>query len=31
MEKLTNKKVVVAGATGGIGKQLVKLLQQSGA
>ena len=31
MEKLTAKKVVVAGATGGIGRQLVKLLQQSGA
>lgn len=31
MEKLTGKKVVVAGATGGIGCQLVKLLHQSGA
>ena len=31
MEKLTGKKVVVAGATGGIGRQLVKLLHQSGA
>lgn len=31
MEKLTAKKVVVAGATGGIGRQLVKLLMQSGA
>jgi NADP-dependent 3-hydroxy acid dehydrogenase YdfG len=31
MEKLTGKKVVVAGATGGIGKQLVKMLHQSGA
>lgn len=31
MEKLTGKKVVVAGATGGIGSSLVKLLVQSGA
>jgi short-subunit dehydrogenase len=31
MEKLTAKKVVVAGATGGIGRQLVKMLHQSGA
>jgi short-subunit dehydrogenase len=31
MEKLTAKKIVVAGATGGIGRQLVKLLHQSGA
>jgi short-subunit dehydrogenase len=31
MEKLTGKKVVVAGATGGIGRQLVKMLHQSGA
>jgi NAD(P)-dependent dehydrogenase (short-subunit alcohol dehydrogenase family) len=31
MEKLTAKKVVVTGATGGIGRQLVKLLHQSGA
>lgn len=31
MEKLTGKKIVVAGATGGIGAQLVKLLHQSGA
>lgn len=30
MEKLTAKKVVVTGATGGIGRQLVKLLHQSG-
>lgn len=31
MEKLNGKKIVVAGATGGIGTQLVKLLVQSGA
>ncbi|MFN5423378.1 MAG: SDR family oxidoreductase [bacterium] len=31
MEKLHGKKIVVAGATGGIGAQLVKLLHQSGA
>ena len=31
MEKLTAKKIVVAGATGGIGRQLVKMLHQSGA
>jgi NAD(P)-dependent dehydrogenase (short-subunit alcohol dehydrogenase family) len=31
MEKLNGKKVVVAGATGGIGSSLVKLLVQSGA
>lgn len=31
MEKLNGKKVVVAGATGGIGSNLVKLLVQSGA
>ena len=31
MEKLNGKKVVVAGATGGIGSSLVKLLIQSGA
>jgi NAD(P)-dependent dehydrogenase (short-subunit alcohol dehydrogenase family) len=31
MEKLTAKKVLVVGATGGIGTQLVKLLHQSGA
>lgn len=31
MEKLTGKKIVVAGATGGIGAQLVRLLHQSGA
>ncbi|MBM3443505.1 MAG: SDR family oxidoreductase [Bacteroidetes bacterium] len=31
MEKLSGKKVVVAGATGGIGQQLVKLLLQGGA
>lgn len=31
MEKLTGKKVVVAGATGGIGAHLVRLLHQSGA
>jgi len=31
MEKLNGKKVVVAGATGGIGSNLVKLLIQSGA
>lgn len=31
MEKLSGKKVVVAGATGGIGSSLVKLLVQSGA
>lgn len=31
MEKLNAKKVVVAGATGGIGSSLVKLLVQSGA
>ena len=31
MEKLNGKKVVVAGATGGIGSALVKLLVQSGA
>lgn len=31
MEKLTARKVVVAGATGGIGRQLVKMLHQSGA
>lgn len=31
MEKLTGKKVVVAGATGGIGSSLIKLLVQSGA
>lgn len=31
MEKLNGKKVVVAGATGGIGASLVKLLVQSGA
>jgi len=31
MEKITGKKVVVAGATGGIGSSLVKLLVQSGA
>ncbi len=31
MEKLLGKKIVIAGATGGIGTQLTKLLQQSGA
>jgi NAD(P)-dependent dehydrogenase (short-subunit alcohol dehydrogenase family) len=31
MEKLTAKKILVVGATGGIGTQLVKLLHQSGA
>ena len=31
MEKLNGKKIVVAGATGGIGSSLVKLLVQSGA
>lgn len=31
MEKLNGKKIVVAGATGGIGEELVKLLVQSGA
>ena len=31
MEKLIAKKIVVAGATGGIGRQLVKMLHQSGA
>ena len=31
MEKLNGKKVLVAGATGGIGQMLVKLLRQSGA
>ncbi len=31
MEKLNGKKIVVAGASGGIGNQLVKLLVQSGA
>jgi short-subunit dehydrogenase len=31
MEKLNGKKVLVAGATGGIGQTLVKLLRQSGA
>lgn len=31
MEKLQGKKIVVAGATGGIGAQLSKLLQQGGA
>lgn len=31
MEKLTAKKIVVAGATGGIGRQLVKMLHHSGA
>lgn len=31
MEKLNGKKVLVAGATGGIGQALVKLLRQSGA
>jgi NAD(P)-dependent dehydrogenase (short-subunit alcohol dehydrogenase family) len=31
MEKLTGKKVVVAGATGGIGSSLIKLMVQSGA
>lgn len=31
MEKLHGKKIVVAGATGGIGTQLAKLLHQSGA
>lgn len=31
MEKLSGKKIVVAGATGGIGRQLVKLLHQGGA
>jgi NAD(P)-dependent dehydrogenase (short-subunit alcohol dehydrogenase family) len=31
MEKLTGKKIVVAGATGGIGSHLVRLLHQSGA
>jgi len=31
MEKLSGKKVVVAGATGGIGQQLLKLLLQGGA
>lgn len=31
MEKLTAKKIVVAGATGGIGKHLVKMFHQSGA
>ena len=31
MEKLIGKKIVIAGATGGIGSQLCKLLHQSGA
>lgn len=31
MEKLVGKKIVIAGATGGIGSQLSKLLHQSGA
>jgi short-subunit dehydrogenase len=31
MEKLVGKKIVIAGATGGIGSQLAKLLHQSGA
>jgi NADP-dependent 3-hydroxy acid dehydrogenase YdfG len=31
MEKLNGKKILVAGATGGIGQALVKLLKQSGA
>lgn len=31
MEKLNGKKIVIAGATGGIGSQLAKLLHQSGA
>jgi short-subunit dehydrogenase len=31
MEKLNGKKILVAGATGGIGQALVKLLRQSGA
>ena len=31
MEKLNGRKVLVAGATGGIGQSLVKLLKQSGA
>ena len=31
MEKLNGKKIIVAGATGGIGSSLVKLLVQSGA
>ena len=31
MEKLQGKKILVVGATGGIGSNLVKLLHQSGA